>query len=476
MPSGPVNPPAGPSVSHRAGAIPAPLRAEAARLWPLWLAWVLFVVYGSLVPLDFHPLPIDAAWQRLLQAPMLKLGVESRADWVANGVLYLPVGFLTTGLLMGRRAGAGRRLLAGALGLVFGCALAGAVEFAQTAFPPRSVSRNDLLAEAIGSALGMLGALAGADRFRLLLAGYGLGGRLLARRLAWFYALAFPALALFPFDLLLSTAEWQAKLGGGLVGWWLADSSRELGAVKLLAKLAVETLAVLPLGALWAAWQPGPAPGLQTHGQHPGLLRCALLGALLGGLIEALQLSMASGQSQGVSVLTRSLGFTLGALAWQRHPSMTAEGLRAQVRQWTTPILLALLPLLALYNGAWRGPWLAPGLALRRLQNDISFIPFFYHYYTTEMHAVISLVAVSLSYAPLGALGWAWHVRPGVVAMMALLLSLLMEASKLMAVGTHPDPSNLWIAAAAAWMTQALLQRLFLGGGASRHALPAPRR
>jgi len=463
-------------VSLGAGAIPAPPLPDTARLWPLWLAWVVFVVYGSLVPLDFHPLPIDAAWQRLLQAPMLKLGVESRADWVANGVLYLPVGFLTTGLLLGRRADAGRRLLAAALGLVFGCVLAVAVEFAQTAFPPRSVSRNDLLAEAIGSALGMVLALMGADRFRGLLAGYGLGGRLLARRLAVFYALAFPALALFPFDLLLNASEWQAKLGGGLVGWWLADSSRELGVVKLLAKLAVETLAVLPLGALWAAQQSRPVPGKQRLGRPPSLLRCAVVGALLGSLIEALQLAVASGQSQGVSVLTRSLGFTLGALAWRHHPAASPEGLRAAVRHWTTPILLALLPLLVLYNGAWRGPWLTLEQALRRLHKDISFIPFFYHYYTTEMHALISLVAVSLSYAPLGLLGWAWHVKPGVVAMMALLLSLVMEASKLVAEGTHPDPSNLWISAAAAWMTQMLLQRLFVGGAATRNAGAAPRR
>ena len=80
-----------------------------ARLWPWWLGWVVFVVYGSLVPLDFQPLPIDVAWQRLLSAPMFKLGIESRADWVANGVLYLPVGFLSTGALMGDAAGSGRK-------------------------------------------------------------------------------------------------------------------------------------------------------------------------------------------------------------------------------------------------------------------------------------------------------------------------------------------------------------------------------
>ena len=58
-----------------------------------WLAWTAFIVYGSLLPFDFQPVPLDRAWALFRQAPFLVLGVESRADWIANGVLYAPVGF-----------------------------------------------------------------------------------------------------------------------------------------------------------------------------------------------------------------------------------------------------------------------------------------------------------------------------------------------------------------------------------------------
>lgn len=438
-----------------------PPSAPSTWLLPLWMAWVGFVVYGSLVPLDFHPLPLDAAWQQLRQAPMLKLGIESRADWVANGVLYLPVGFLTTSVLMGRNAGLGRRGVAGLLGLAFGLALAVSVELAQTAFPPRTVSRNDLLAEAIGTALGMVGAWAAAGHFHLLLAGYGQGGALLAKRLAWFYVLAFPAMALFPFDLLVNLDEVQAKLQGPLVGLWLAESGLDMGVARLAAKLVVETLAVLPLGALWAAWRGASAPTGRASAR-PGLLQVALIGALLGLLIEAGQLAMASGQSQGLSVLTRATGFALGAIAWHNRQGMTPELLRARIRRFSMPLLGALLPLLVLYSGAWKGPWLAPERALMRLQEDTRFVPFYYHYYTTEMHAVISLTAVCLSYAPLGLLGWAWGSRRGAIATSAALLATVMEAAKLFAGSTHPDPTNVGIAALAAWITQALLERLFM--------------
>lgn len=435
------------------------LFVNATRLWPFWLAWVVFVAYGSLVPLDFHPLPLALAWQQLLQAPMLQLGVESRADWVANGVLYLPVGFLSTAVLMGSQPGMARRLAAGLLGLGFGVALAVAVELAQTAFPPRTVSRNDLLAEAIGSAAGVMGALVGALRVRLLLAGYGRGGAVFARRLALTYALAFPAFALFPFDLLLTRAEWQSKWAGDLAGWWLAESSWELGALKLLAKLAMETVVVMPLGALWVVWRDRPLQRRQPS-SRAGLPTALLLGAMLGLLIELAQLAVASGQSQGASTLTRALGFAWGAAAWRRHVGQSAEAMKSHVRRWTSVAIPAWLLGQVLLTGAWQGPWLSIDQAWLRLTNTIRWVPFYYHYYTSEVHAVISLVAVSLSYSVLGLLGWAWHARAGVVAWSALLLCATMEFGKLFTESTRPDPSNLWIAMAAAWVAQQVLLRL----------------
>ena len=118
----------------------------------LWLAYSAFVVYGSLVPLDFHPLPFGQVWQAFSNAPFLDLGVESRADWIANGVLYVPVG-----LLGARALGRGRPGLFAALAsLILASLLAFVVEFAQVCFPPRTVSQNDLLAECLGSLVGVL--------------------------------------------------------------------------------------------------------------------------------------------------------------------------------------------------------------------------------------------------------------------------------------------------------------------------------
>jgi hypothetical protein len=118
-----------------------------------WLAYAAFVIYGSLVPLDFRPFPLDEALRRFVDIPFLTLGAGSRADWIASGVLYFPLGALTALALLGWLA----RLPGLAMGLawVFCAALAVGVEFLQLFFPPRTVSLNDLLAEWIGAALGV---------------------------------------------------------------------------------------------------------------------------------------------------------------------------------------------------------------------------------------------------------------------------------------------------------------------------------
>jgi len=59
----------------------------------MWLGYIVFVVYGSLVPLLYTPILWPMPGLSFKTSHFCKLGVESRADWVANGVLYVPVAF-----------------------------------------------------------------------------------------------------------------------------------------------------------------------------------------------------------------------------------------------------------------------------------------------------------------------------------------------------------------------------------------------
>lgn len=162
----------------------------------IWFGYVFFVIYGSLVPLDFKPIPFDQAWTIFQDIPMYKLGVESRADWIANGVLYVPVGFLTAHLLIQKFSAAWRFSLL-FLGAIFSFALAFGVEFSQLFFPPRTVSLNDLFAECVGSLIGLILAVRYSAWFTTLLhVVFGNPGWL-ALRLVEAYLAAYVAFSLF---------------------------------------------------------------------------------------------------------------------------------------------------------------------------------------------------------------------------------------------------------------------------------------
>ena len=112
---------------------------------------VFLLIYASLLPLNYRPLDWTQTIQRWKSIPWFRLGVYSRSDWIANGLVVMPAGFLLTGALRYRR---GDRswidwlidLGASALVLVFLVALVLGIELVQGWFPPRTVSRNDILA------------------------------------------------------------------------------------------------------------------------------------------------------------------------------------------------------------------------------------------------------------------------------------------------------------------------------------------
>ena len=412
----------------------------------LWFGWVFFVIYGSLLPFDFQPMALDRAIAGFRHMPFLRLAVDSRADWVANGVLYFPIGLLTARLLTSI-CGRSTRTLAAALALAFGVALACAIEFAQQFFPPRTVSQNDLMAESIGTLIGVLLAPpldAWATRLRSV---WGLGGARLLLRLLEAYAAAYLLLALFPFDLLLSVSEWQAKIDSNAWGWLLAGSSMDRGwLVGVL--LGVEVLLAVPLGALFVALRPA----------RPRSLGVALVwGCVIGLGVELAQLAIASGISQGVSIMTRGLGLALGVWGWQWWAGRGLDSARHSLGRSSGALALVYLVLLLLVNGWWTHRWhgleaVASGWHMLRL------MPFYYHYYTTEAQAMFSLGSVAMMYLPVAMIGWARKWKPGAIYGVAALLALCVEASKLFMQGLRPDPSNPLIAVAACWLAVRLLQ------------------
>jgi len=417
-----------------------------------WLGYVAFVVYGSLVPLEFRPHSLSDAWAAFQAIPYLKLGVTSRADWIANGVLYLPVGFLTAHLLIHRGGSAAGRTSTGLVWLLsslFSVVLAFSVEFAQMFFPPRTVSQNDLMAECIGSLLGILLAVRYSAWFQSSVQAVMGDSRRLGVIALQAYTVAYLAYSMFPYDVLLSGAELERKIQSNMWGVLLADIESRLSITGF--KLFVEVLLAMPLGL----WFRGRVTGRRTT-----FISAALLGLTFGCLIEFGQLFIASGVSQGLSVIARTVGVVASLALWQHRKSWDVGRFTQQMNRYSVPLGIAYFAVLLEVNGWFSARWEGASIAMEQL-SKLRFLPFYYHYYTSEAHALFSLVSVVLTYLPIG--GWAWARRrsAALAAVVAASVAMLVEGVKLFHKGAHPDPTNVLLAAAAAWVAFHMLQRFF---------------
>ena len=420
------------------------------------LAYAFFVVYGSLVPLDYHYRPLASAWDAFLHTPYLHLELGSRADWVANILLYIPLAFLATGWLAA--ASRSRGVAAGIAVFVLCAGLAIGVEFTQLYFPPRTVSLNDIIAEIIGSALGLALWLSAGERIMALWTEVQLGSAASGRALIALYTAAYLAFALFPFDFVVSAPELAEKLADR-TRFALFVTNSCGGPFRCSAKLFSEVLTVAPLGMFLA---------MVSSAARGGGARAFSWGLLLGLLIEGLQTFLASGISQGASIVMRGIGMALG---FTGYLSFRREWL-SRYRAPAKAIVLVALPFYALvlmgmsgfFSASHEGRW----MAMEKL-HQVRFLPFYYHYFTSETQAMYSLLLHVGAYAPIGLAVWilgerlSKRVSLWIAAVAAVVAASAIETLKLFVNGRRPDPTDVLIAAAAAcgaYLVTAKLWRL----------------
>ncbi|MBX9965073.1 MAG: VanZ family protein [Burkholderiales bacterium] len=439
-------------------------RIDAARLAVIC---ALCVAYGSLLPLDYQPVTLADALARFREIPYLRLGAYARADWIANIVLYIPLGYLLRAAL---RTDSRIGSVAGDAATFALCALlAVGLEFIQQSFPPRTVSLNDLLAEGIGSAIGIAAwRLAGA-RFDALWAraAHPEAGR--AAAALTLYLIAYLALSLYPYDFMVSPSEFEIRQALGRDAWFI--DRENCGSLPLcMIRLGMEGLIAVPIG-LWLR--------LRLRATWGGAFAFALA---FGVGIELLQLWIFSGTTTGASALLRTAGIVAGFAV---GPSLSEVPWHRWQRARAPLALVAALPyvvLVAYASGALGGPRTGPAGGLDKLAT-LHFLPFYYHYFTSEANAVRSVLGQLALYAPAGVLVWAiagGRSRGSMVAASVLAggLALLVEGAKLFVAPLRPDPTNVLIAAIIAPVTLALVAAFIHNGSApaapARDRAPTP--
>lgn len=418
----------------------------------------LFVIYGSLVPLDYQPFPYDFALEKFKNITYLDLGIESRADWIANILLYIPLSFLALGTFRNPlKKGWLNKVIFTILVFLFCLATAISVEFFQQFFPPRTVSLNDLIAETLGTVLGILLWFGMGEKFLGYFNQIGQGNWLSIKSAILLFLPGYIFLSLFPFDFVTSMDELGNKLAGGHDTFFIdIDDCRE-NTFRCIVKWLVELLILVPLGALFAA--------LPFVTNRKSL--AVVVGFLLGVVIELTQVFIYSGSGQGFSIITRMLGMALGV---QVYGFFSGRDLQA-FRPWLgRAVWLALPPYIlavAAINGWLEGSWLSIAAAQQRL-NETQFLPFYYFYYTTETVALVSLLSNIGTYMPVGFLFWIMSLRnPDQqkihgfwVGLSAAVFAVIIETGKLFLQTKHVDPTDVLIAFVAGAGTYAVLNRI----------------
>lgn len=124
--------------------------------WWIAVGVMAFTVYGSLVPFEYRDLRLSDATAKFQKILGARLGIDSRSDFLANGLLGIPLGFfLLAALRTDRRPNPGTTAWTGIAIWPLCVFFAASVEFSQLWFPGRTCSLSDIVAQAIGSAIGM---------------------------------------------------------------------------------------------------------------------------------------------------------------------------------------------------------------------------------------------------------------------------------------------------------------------------------
>ena len=387
-------------------------------LWMAALAYTTFVIYGSLVPLDYRYVPWDEAIARFSDIPFLKLGIGSRADWVANILLFIPLTFLWMGALV-----AGKSRMLGVLAtcvLIFAAiALSLGIEFTQLFFPQRTVSQNDIMAEALGGAIGVLVWWGAGKRFVDWLQSWQhLHARAaFAERLAWVYLAGVLAYNVLPLDLTISLVEIFHKWQGGKLNL-IPFGRLPDDAAYALYEIASDALIWTPLALLWRL------DGTRSAWRAWGM---ALATA---ALLEFLQLFVYSRVSDVTDLFTATAGAALGSFVGGRLVKRTASEDRAMPWASWLPFLLALVWMVVLLFVFWFPfDFRTDGAFIKSRLDFLYRVPFEVYYFGTEYRAITEVLRKALFFAPLGGLlawgvsrqPWRWRGPLFALAVLALV-------------------------------------------------------
>ncbi len=429
-------------------------------------AYILFIIYGSLAPLNWQPQPLGQALRFFMALPGPHWPAGERVDAAVNFLLPLPLAFALAHLA-GTLRERGLRWVAWGLVWPLLAAQSFALEFAQVFVPSRDPSWSDVAAQWAGSASGLMLFAVFRRRFKALVDDISQDAPALARGTQWLsiYLALLVAFSLMPLDLSVSPVELYRKWRDGRVillpfgdfaGW---DRQFLYG---LLSDVAVW----VPVGLLW-----------RIDGRQRSWAAVVRRGVVAAALLELAQLCVLSRVSDVTDILLAGVGVALGA-AWSAALPVSLSGSStwdgARLRRWL--------------GSAW-WLWLAVAVTLlwqpfdfdaarldaETVQGVLTRLPFATYFQRTEFGALNEMVRKVLVFLPGGLLLAAYSAKrvqpiPAGWGLLGLaLLALALEAGQLLLPGKVADLTDAALGFAGAALGWGLARSL--GAAAGRAAM-----
>lgn len=428
----------------------APFRARRVYGW-IAAATAAFAIYVSLIPFEFRFVPFGHARARF-ERVMFTAHVErtSRSNYLANALLFVPVGFGASGaLLAGRRRSAALAAVPATLAL--SVAVSGTAEFLQIFVPGRIVSRADVVAQTLGCAAGIAAWMA-AGRWLtawLRAASDRQRGDRVARALSA-YAVLWVFVKLAPFDFTVDLGHLAQRYRRELIA--LAPGAG-VSTAQRVWDAALALLSAAPLGALGlVGWT-----GLRARRHSPAAFA---FGAAFVLLAEAAQIFIRSHAAYATDLLWGLAGVALGVWG-ARYALLHRQAvpvLPERAFSWTAlGALLGWTGVLAAYH--WQPyAFTLDSESIRRQLDGVSLIPFAGYWTGSELTTFKNVLVKIVLALPFGIIASAVlsertvppAVANGVWVIVAAAVFGAIEMGQLLLPMRTPDPTDVLVSVAGA--------------------------
>jgi VanZ family protein len=419
-----------------------------------WLALAVaaFALYGSLLPFHFRWVPLDIAsaeFRFVMTAP--SFGHVSRTNFLANTLLFIPIGFGIAGaLLVDRSLRLQRILWAAAIALAMSTCISISIELLQIFVPGRVSARADVEAQATGSLVGLLVWLAaGAPLTAWLRQAHSRNPRSRVRQAFVGYAALWTIVNLAPFDITFDLGELSSRFHSGLITI-VPFASGGRGTARMAWDAFITLASAIPLAGV----------GLTTRtGLGSRKADAFAIGAALVVMVEGAQIFIVSHAADVTDVIFGWIGVAIGTALLSRvlanggGAERLEEGgsgyrVAAAVAAWCA-VLLAYhwMP----YDFTFRSG------AIHAKLDGLSLLPFNGYNAGSNLNALNELLTKLGLAAPLGIIAAFAGKRDAPVArVLALWIPAwivifgAIEAGQLLLPSRFPDPTDVLVGAAGA--------------------------